>query len=124
MMDDLTPVKKVLGRLDDYSERNGEFRSRCPAHNGDSDTSLSIKEGDDGRALLTCHASCALGDIVEALGLGVVDLFARNGSNGPRTKKAAKKTAAKKADGEDEKTLTTDDLPGGTYWEFTTPSGE
>jgi len=121
---DLSPVEKVLDRLEDYKTDRGGFRARCPAHNGDSDTSLSIKEGDDGRALLTCHASCALGDIVGALGLGVVDLFARNGSGGPRAKKAVKKTAAKKADGGDEKTLTTDDLPDGTYWEFTAPSGE
>jgi hypothetical protein len=121
---DLSPVEKVLDRLEDYKTDKGGFRARCPAHNGDSNTSLSIKEGDDGRALLTCHASCTLGDIVGALGLGVVDLFARNGSSGPRAEKATKKAAAKKADGGDEKTLTTDDLPDGTYWEFTAPSGE
>jgi hypothetical protein len=124
MSNDLSPVDKVLDRLEGYKTDKGGFRARCPAHNGDSDTSLSIKEGEDGRALLTCHASCSLGDIVEALGLGVVDLFAHNGHRSGPARKAAtpKKPSAPKAGGE--KILTTDDLPDGTYWEFAAPSGE
>ncbi len=123
MNNDLSPVEKVLGRLEEYKPDKGGYRARCPAHNGDSDTSLSIKEGDDGRALLTCHASCGLRDIVDALGLGVVDLFAHNNANGSRPKNVTKKPTARKTGG-DEKTLTTDELPDGTYWEFTTPSGD
>ncbi len=124
MSNDLSPVDKVLGRLEDYKTDKGGFRARCPAHNGDSDTSLSIKEGEDGRALLTCHASCDLREIVGALGLGVVDLFAHNGHRPSPAKKAAtsKASSAPKANGE--KILTTDGLPDGTYWEFTAPSGE
>ncbi|MDP9479661.1 MAG: hypothetical protein M3R38_29025, partial [Actinomycetota bacterium] len=124
MSNDLSPVEKVLDRLEGYKADKGGFRARCPAHNGDSDTSLSIKEGEDGRALLTCHASCGLQDIVEALGLGVVDLFAHNGHRSGPARKAAtpKRPSAPKGSGE--KILTTDDLPDGTYWEFTAPSGE
>jgi DnaJ-domain-containing protein 1 len=118
MNDQLSPVEKVLDRLEDYTERRGEYRARCPAHQGNSDNSLSIKEGDDGRALLRCHASCDLQDIVGALGLGAVDLFPHNGR--PRT--AAKKAATRKTGGK--KILTTDELPDGTYWEFTSPSSE
>jgi hypothetical protein len=117
--DQLSPVEKVLGRLEDYRERKGgEFRARCPAHNGESDDSLSIKEGDDGRALLTCHANCDTQAIVGALGLGMVDLFPHNGRGTGATKKAKKKT------GSEDKILTTDELPDGTYWEFTSPAGE
>lgn len=123
MNDPSTPVEKVLNQLEDYKEHRGEFRARCPAHSGNSDNSLSIKEGDDGRALLTCHANCGLHDIVNALGLGVVDLFAHNGSSAGSAKKATRKTSSEKKD-EEEKPLTTDDLPDGTYWEFTAPSGE
>ncbi|PLS84864.1 MAG: hypothetical protein CYG60_15595 [Actinobacteria bacterium] len=123
MSNDLSPVDKVLDRLEEYKADKGGYRARCPAHNGASDTSLSIKEGDDGRVLLTCHASCGLRDIVDALGLGVVDLFAHNGLNGHRSKSPAKKPTTKKTDRE-EKTLTTDELPDGTYWEFTTLVGE
>jgi DNA primase len=42
----------------------------CPAHD-DKRKSLSISEGDDGRTLLKCHASCSVGDIVKAIGLDV-----------------------------------------------------
>jgi hypothetical protein len=116
--DQLSPVEKVLDRLEDYKEHRGEFRARCPAHNGNSYNSLSIKEGDDGRALLICRADCDLKDIVEALDLGVVDLFAHNERPGPKAKKASGKSKS------EERTLTTDELPDGTYWEFTSPAGE
>jgi putative DNA primase/helicase len=124
MNDYLSPVEKVLDRLEEHREYGGGFRARCPAHQGNSDTSLSIKEGDDGRALLTCHASCGIPQIVDALGLGMVDLFTHNGSSsGSSVKKVARKTSSSPR-GDDEEILTTDDLPDGTYWEFTAPSGE
>ncbi len=105
--------------MEDYDARGNEFRARCPAHNGNSKDSLSIKEGDDARALLICRADCELQDIVKALGLEVVDLFAHNGgpSQGARKKAARKTTAAEEA-------LTTDELPDSTYWKFTSPAGE
>lgn len=119
MMDSLTPVEKVLGRLDDYTERGGEFRARCPAHSGTSGNSLSIKEGEGGRALLTCHGGCEMKAIVDALGLEVIDLFSHNGEPAP-----AKKTKKAKKAKNDERVLTEDELPDGTYYEFESPSGE
>jgi Protein of unknown function (DUF3987) len=119
VIDSPTPVDKVLSRLDDHAERHGEFRARCPAHDGNSDNSLSIKEGDDGRALLTCHAGCDLKAIVDALGLGVVDLFDHNGQPSP-----GKKTKKPKRVEDDERVLTEDELPDGTYWEYESPSGD
>ena len=45
------------------------WESRCPAHDGDR-RNLSIKRGDDGRALIHCHAhDCEARDIVAALGI-------------------------------------------------------
>lgn len=52
---------------------------RCPAHD-DQKASLSLTEGDDGKALLFCHAGCGVQDISSALGLSVSDLF--SGSDG------------------------------------------
>jgi hypothetical protein len=52
----------------------------CPAHDDDR-PSLSIAEGDDGRALLICYAGCPTTDVVEALGLTMADLFV-TGSKG------------------------------------------
>ena len=75
MNNGLSPVEWVLERLEDYTERREEWRARCPAHNGTSADSLSVKEGDDRRALLICHSGCKLQEIRNALGISVVDLF-------------------------------------------------
>lgn len=69
----------VLERLDERgllsSIYGGEERPfRCPAHDDDA-PSGSIREGDDGRALVTCYAGCDTRDIVDALGLEMRDLF-------------------------------------------------
>jgi hypothetical protein len=53
-----------------------QFRARCPGHNGDNRTSLSVGIGADGRAVLWCHAhQCEVETITAALGLQVADLF-------------------------------------------------
>jgi hypothetical protein len=36
---------------------------------------LSVREGDDGRVLLHCHAGCPVDEVVAALGLELHDLF-------------------------------------------------
>ena len=73
------PIDKVLERLEDYTERGDEIRARCPAHNGTSEDSLSIREAENGDVLLHCHAECENEDIVEALDLEMLDLFSGNG---------------------------------------------
>ncbi len=51
------------------------WESRCPAHQG-TRRNLSIKRGDDGRALLHCHAhGCSLQDILGKLEMAEADLF-------------------------------------------------
>ena len=46
----------------------------CPAHN-DSDPSLSIDLGKDGRILLKCWAGCGNLDIITALGIDWGELY-------------------------------------------------
>jgi hypothetical protein len=46
----------------------------CPTHE-DAEPSLSVSEGDDGRALVKCHAGCQTETVVSALGLSMADLF-------------------------------------------------
>ena len=116
------PIEKVLSRLENFSQRRDEFRARCPAHNGTSADSLSIVEGDDGRALLFCHGGCEVEAVVDALRLEMADLFVNDERKNSTTKKVFKK--AKSEDSADDPTLTTDELPDGTYWEFTSPLGE
>ena len=53
-----------------------EFRARCPGHDGDNPTALSVGIGADGRAVLFCHAhQCDVEAITAALGLSVADLL-------------------------------------------------
>ena len=62
---------------------NGMFC--CPAHD-DSNPSLSVSEGDDGRVLLKCFTGCSAESICNAVGLEIRDLmptnnFRSNGNN-------------------------------------------
>jgi hypothetical protein len=108
-----SPIERVLDQLGDFSERGGEFRAKCPAHEGNSDDSLSIREGEEGRVLLKCFAECEFKEIVAALGLEEADLFAQNGHPGPRTKtKKSKK-----------RTIPEDKMPKGPFFEFRRPDG-
>lgn len=67
-------VERVLALLQNVKAIGSSWSARCPAHE-DAQNSLSIGEGDDGKALLRCFAGCELGSIVQALGLQVRDLF-------------------------------------------------
>ena len=64
--------------LIEYLEASGSVSLsglwQCPAHD-DSFPSMSLTEGEDGRALIYCHAGCASREILDSLGLGVVALF-------------------------------------------------
>lgn len=54
----------------------GRWRAICPAHESRHCTpSLALRETDDGRVLLFCHAGCHADAVLGAVGLSVVDLF-------------------------------------------------
>src|SRR5215203_5767376 len=72
--DQMKPLDLLLERLGKYERRNGYYIASCPAHE-DKKASLSVSEGDDGRALLNCFAGCETSDIVAALNLAMRDLF-------------------------------------------------
>lgn len=81
------PVDRVLAALRGHgAEPKPAGRGwccRCPAHD-DRNPSLSLCAGDDGRALLNCHAGCPVDAICDALGLSISDLFDAEGSGRPR----------------------------------------
>lgn len=62
-------ITEVLPYLRGAQPRgNGAWVALCPAHD-DRNPSLSVKTGDDGRALIHCHAGCSFDAVVAALGL-------------------------------------------------------
>jgi len=65
----------LLNRLDAVKQTGArQWLARCPAHD-DRSPSLTVKECDDGRTLLYCHAGCTAADVVAAVGLELKDLF-------------------------------------------------
>lgn len=70
----MSAVDTVLAALPGARKSGDGWIARCPAHE-DHNPSLSLKEGDDGRALINCHAGCPPTAIVDALGLRMADLM-------------------------------------------------
>jgi putative DNA primase/helicase len=67
-------IESILGSLNHVKRSGKRWTALCPAHD-DRRNSLSISEGDDQRILLHCHAGCPIEAIVQALGIGMRDLF-------------------------------------------------
>lgn len=68
------PIDKILSKSKEVKKQGDGYLACCPAHD-DTNPSLSIAEGRDGRVLLFCHAGCELTRILQALGLKTSDLF-------------------------------------------------
>lgn len=78
------PLGLLLSRLEGVKKQHGErYVARCPAHD-DSDPSLSLSRGEDGRALVHCYAGCENRDVVAAVGMEMRDLFPGNLSHEQR----------------------------------------
>lgn len=71
-------------------KRHGRDAWQCPAHD-DGRASLSVKEGDDGRVLVHCHAGCTPESIVKTVGMRMGDLFPN--PSGPRARQKPKTVA-------------------------------
>jgi hypothetical protein len=87
------PVHLVLGRLEGVKQQGDSFQAQCPAHD-DNEPSLSIGEGEDGRALLKCFAGCETEDVVAALGLEMRDLFEQRNGHEKELRSTPPKTTA------------------------------
>lgn len=72
------PVEHILDRLERVRRSGRGWTARCPGPNhrrGDKSASLSVGEGNDGRALLHCFGGCSFAEIMGALGLEATDAF-------------------------------------------------
>ena len=65
---------EFVARLQNARRNADGWSARCPAHD-DSNPSLSVREGQDGRVLLHCHAGCTPAQIIAAMGVNMSDLF-------------------------------------------------
>ena len=70
----MNPTTSILERLTNVKQEAGGYSACCPAHE-DKHASLSIKEGEDGRCLIHCHAGCTPEAILSAIGLKISDLY-------------------------------------------------
>ena len=71
----IDPVQAVLAKLKGVKQTSPrQWEAKCPAHD-DGKASLSIGRGDDGRALVFCHAGCALAEVLKKISLSDGDLF-------------------------------------------------
>ncbi|MFZ2874576.1 MAG: DUF3987 domain-containing protein [Phycisphaerales bacterium] len=72
------PVQRILTALREHGHEprkaGAGWCCKCPAHD-DRNPSLSIHAGDDGRALVNCHAGCTVDAVCRAIGLRPADLF-------------------------------------------------
>ena len=67
----------LLDRLQGVRQTGpGRWMAKCPAHE-DRSPSLSVRELDDGRVLVHDFAGCETQAVLDAVGLGMADLFER-----------------------------------------------
>jgi len=71
---------RAQAELKGIRKTSSGYLALCPAHE-DHSASLSVREGDDGRVLLHCHAGCELSDVLAATGMTASDLFNGNGKS-------------------------------------------
>src|SRR5215203_2256517 len=80
----MRPMDLVLERAGDARKAGEGWLVSCPLpghgkDRGDRDPSVSVTEGDDGRALVNCLAGCETERIVPAWGLTMANLFEEAG---------------------------------------------
>ncbi len=97
----MTPVELVLSRLSNYKESGKGWSALCPAHE-DRNPSLSISEGDDGRALIKCHAGCSADSICASLSLKLADLMPQSAPTGKAPRDSVRSTVVAEYDYKDE----------------------
>lgn len=137
--DQARPVGRVLAKLPD-ARRNGQgWIARCPAHD-DHRPSLSIAEGNDGRALVKCFAGCTVDAICGALSIAKADLFPERGHTrgmpkrvSPSPKPTGKRTMRGCGDGDGRTFATARDAvaelerrygPRSATWTYTDAGGD
>lgn len=74
-MTPLSPLNRILERLNKVKKAGKGYMACCPAHD-DKSPSLSVREAEDGRVLVHCFGGCSARAVMEAIELELHDLFA------------------------------------------------
>jgi len=82
-----SPIETLLSKLSNIVQTATGWSAQCPSHD-DRRASLSIGEGDDGTALVKCHAGCDTSAVLAAIGLQLPDLFTKEATVPKRKGKA------------------------------------
>jgi hypothetical protein len=94
----VTPVELLLSKLPNAKRHGEAWAARCPAHK-DKRPSLSISEGEGGRALVHCHAGCKPEEVVAALGMTLADLMPATPTTGRPMPRGMRKPMLKNSAG-------------------------
>ena len=70
----MSPLERILSKLPSARATAAGYQASCPAHD-DRNPSLSLRQTDDGKVLLKCHAGCPPEAVVAAVGMHLRDLF-------------------------------------------------
>lgn len=73
-------INLILNKLERVRKLGKGYTALCPSHK-DSNPSLSVSEGDEGRILIHCHAGCSVDEIVSSLGIDIQELFPKEDIN-------------------------------------------
>jgi hypothetical protein len=95
----MKPIERILERAENARKVGSEWLVSCPrpTHGkgrGDINPSVSVREGDDNRALVTCHAGCETEAVVSEWGLSMDDLFEHQSSHGEGGSSTSSKTTS------------------------------
>ena len=85
MSSDHITAQQIIAALESHGckpkSNAAGWKARCPAHDGKSQTSLSVNSGDNGAALLHCFSrECSYEDVLRALGLWHTNGAGRRGA--------------------------------------------
>lgn len=75
---------------------DGQWRGKCPAHNGQSHNSLSIQASNDGKTLLKCWGGCPTDEVLNSAGLEWKDLFPPSASTKLISKNSSSSSSSKR----------------------------
>ncbi|HEY1687185.1 MAG TPA: AAA family ATPase [Tepidisphaeraceae bacterium] len=75
------PITDLVSRLEGVKQAGDGYSAKCPAHD-DRNASLSVRRGNNGGAVVYCHAGCTLDAICSAISISKADLFVRKDNRG------------------------------------------